>query len=64
MVIVLFLFVYLSRQLRVANENEEQLRADCMKYKEVLESRSSAVTVSTFSLLHSGKVWHGIEFGG
>ena len=33
-------------QLRVANENEERLRADCMKYKEVLESRSSAVAVS------------------
>ena len=34
-------------QLRVAGENVEQLRAECMKYREVLESRSSAVTVST-----------------
>lgn len=45
-IIILFIFVYLLRQLRIANETEEQLRADCMKYKEVLESRSSAVAVS------------------
>ena len=58
---VLFTFVYLLWQLRVANENEERLRADCMKYKEVLESRSSAVVVSTFSLYTAlVGIWHGI----
>ena len=50
-IIILFIFVYLLRQLRAANETEEQLRVDCMKYKEVLESRSSAVAVSTQCLV-------------
>lgn len=39
------------QQLRIANENQEQLRAECMRYKEVLESRSSAVTVSSQPLI-------------
>lgn len=40
----------LSWQLRIAGESVEKLRAECIRYKEVLESRSSAVTVSTVIL--------------
>ena len=43
----------LSWQLRIAGESVEKLRAECMRYKEVLESRSSAVTVSTVILYNN-----------